>query len=333
MPEEASSAPFLSVVVLNWNTLALLRENLRALGAQTCRDLEVLVVDNGSRDGSLEWLKGEEPGALLAGLPLKVLALPENRGFAGGMNAGLRLGRGEWLLPLNVDVFLAPDFCAAARAAAERLPQASALGPLVFRCGESYERTEEVLCTHMVPTRLLSLTTPLDRPYEETRAFGPAGCAPLFRRAALAAAALPPALSASGETEYYDERYFAYGEDTDLYLRLRLLGLATWYVPALRCWHVHSGSQAGVRWYCKGAATLGRLPANAFDSCLKNLAGLRLWTTWPPLLLAPLAMALLLLFRAPGKCLAPLAAYPAICRRLGRTLALRRHLRNSTNNK
>ncbi|MBO7448571.1 glycosyltransferase [bacterium] len=106
MMDASTVEPRFSVVVLNWNTLELLKRNLAALKAQSYSSLEVIVVDNGSTDGSAEYLNSEE----FKSFGYKCVMLHDNTGFAAGMNEGLRISSGNWLMPLNVDVFLAPDF-------------------------------------------------------------------------------------------------------------------------------------------------------------------------------------------------------------------------------
>ena len=313
-----------SVVVLNWNTLDLLKRNLAALKAQSFNALEVIVVDNGSKDGSAEYLGSGE----FRSLGYRSILLSENTGFAAGMNEGLRAASGEWLMPLNVDVFLAPDFFTEAAGAILRHPEATMLGPLIYRYDKERGETEEVLCTYVVPTRFLSLATPLDDPFTEKFVFAPGGCAPLFRRSELLKAALPPLLSSSGKEEYYYERYFAYGEDIDLYLRLNSLGGRALYCPKMKCHHVHSGSQEGVRWYEKSGATIARLGANALDTCLKNLRGFRCLKTFVLLFLAPLGRSLYLLSKAPSKFFAPLKSYALFFKRLSLTKKMRVYMKS-----
>ena len=319
MAETISQEPFFSAVVLNWNTLDLLKKNLAALSSQTFRSLEIIVVDNGSSDGSREYFESEE----FRRFGCKCIRLPENVGFAAGMNEGLRMASGDWLMPLNVDVFLAPDFFAEAAKAIARQPEATMLGPLIYRYDRERGETEEVLCTFVVPTRFLSLATPLDDPFNERFVFAPGGCAPLFKKAELFKAAIPSELSSSGKTEFYDERYFAYGEDIDLYLRLNALGGKALYAPSLKCHHVHSGSQEGVRWFEKSPATITRLGANALDTCIKNLRGFCFCKTFVLLFLAPLGRALYLLFKAPSKFFAPLKTYAFFFKRLSLTKKMR----------
>ncbi|MBR5901187.1 glycosyltransferase family 2 protein [bacterium] len=315
----SSKEPSFSVVVLNWNTLEFLKRNLAALKVQGYPALEVIVVDNGSEDGSREYFESEE----FRSFGCDLVRLPENVGFAAGMNEGLRTASGDWLMPLNVDVFLAPDFFAKAAETIANQPEATMLGPLIYRYDKEKGETEEVLCTYVVPTGFLSLATPLTEPFREKFVFAPGGCAPLFKANELKLAAIPPELSASGKMEYYDERYFAYGEDIDLYLRLNAVGGKALYAPSIKCHHVHSGSQEGVRWYEKSAPTITRLGANALDTCIKNLHGFIFFKTFVLLFLAPAGRSLYLLFKAPSKFFAPLKTYALFFKRLSLTKKMR----------
>src|SRR5512144_1055727 len=86
-----------SVVVVNWNGIECLPECIDSLEGQSYRHLELLIVDNGSTDGSLPWLKGRCAGTW------RLIELPVNRGFAGGVNAGIREAHGEFVALLNND--------------------------------------------------------------------------------------------------------------------------------------------------------------------------------------------------------------------------------------
>lgn len=319
----ARGVPTFSITILNWNSRALLEQCLAALAAQTCRSFELIVVDNGSKDDSAAWLARTDVAALVAA-PAKVIMLDHNTGFAAGMNTGMRASAGQWLMPLNVDVFLAPDFLEQAITAVRRHPEAAMLGARVLR--HLNGPTDDVICTGVWLASHLSIVTQLDDAGDERAVFGPAGCCPLFRRDALEAARLEPAWTHGSMPEFYDEQYFAYGEDVDLYLRLQLLGFGCVYVPAMTCWHVHSGTQDGIRWHEKDAATIRRVAANVQCTWLKNCPAKMLALLAPRVLLAPFAMCAALLVRAPGKCLAPIAAVMDALQRLPRTLRIRRAL-------
>src|SRR4051812_22276592 len=106
--------PLISVVIPNYNGAALLPACLDALRAQTLRDFEIIVVDDASRDNSLE---------VLAGYPeVRVVRLERGRKFAGAANAGLREARGDLLALLNNDTAAAPDWLEQLTGGLERNP-------------------------------------------------------------------------------------------------------------------------------------------------------------------------------------------------------------------
>lgn len=92
-----------SVVVPNWNGKALLDIPLRGLVAQTCRPLEIIVVDNGSTDGSVDYLSANWPA-------VTVVRLPVNLGFGGGVNAGIAVATGAYVALLNTDIEVPPGW-------------------------------------------------------------------------------------------------------------------------------------------------------------------------------------------------------------------------------
>jgi len=95
--------PVVSVVILNWNGKHLLPDCLASVRRQTYRDFEVILVDNGSSDGSVEWVQSEYP-------EVQVLPLASNRGFCGGNNAGIRAARGAYVVLLNNDTEVEPSW-------------------------------------------------------------------------------------------------------------------------------------------------------------------------------------------------------------------------------
>jgi GT2 family glycosyltransferase len=114
--------PLVSVIVVNYNGARDLPRLLRSLRRQEYPELQTIVVDNDSSDGSLELLREAREG-------IEVVALPRNVGFAGGFNAGLRLARGAYVAVLNPDVELPPDALGAWVAKALQRPDAAAVAP------------------------------------------------------------------------------------------------------------------------------------------------------------------------------------------------------------
>src|SRR5262245_51539341 len=115
----------LSAVIVSWNGMRYLPRCLAALLPQLPDGAEVVLVDNGSTDGMAAWARATYPGA-------RVIRLPENLGFAGGVNAGLRAARGTLLLLLNDDAFAAPGFAAALLDVMNQRPEVGAAGAVLL---------------------------------------------------------------------------------------------------------------------------------------------------------------------------------------------------------
>ncbi|GEM_PF-1162916 len=318
--------PAFSLVVLSWNNREHLGNCLASIRRQTCRSFELICIDNGSQDGSRAWLATLDLAAHVQA-PARTLLLPVNTGFAAGMNTGLRMARGTWLIPLNVDIVLADDFLEQAARVFTAHPDIASIAPVVYQWDNG--PTDRVATTGIWLSRHLSATTDVRDTSSERDVFGPAGCCPIFTRAALEDTQLDRRCIATHEPCFYDELYFAYGEDVDLFLRLQLRGHRCLYTTAVRAWHVHSGTQAGVAWHHKSGATLRRFPANAFYTWLKCLPASLLIRCALYVLGMPLVMSVLLLRRSPGKAWCPLVAYFAMLWHLPRTLRLRQSIQRT----
>src|SRR5437867_6909289 len=92
-----------SVIVVAWNSLRFLSDCLRSVAAQTHQEIELIVVDNGSTDGSADFVAAQFPGAIL-------IRNPANEGFCRANNAALKRATGVFILCLNADAILEPDF-------------------------------------------------------------------------------------------------------------------------------------------------------------------------------------------------------------------------------
>ena len=229
----------LSVVVVNWSSRDDLRTCLTALAAQSHRDLEVIVVDNGSTDGSADMVSAGFPG-------MRLLRLPENLGFAEGCNRGIAAATGPWIAMLNNDTVADPDWAARLAEAAEQAPDECGMlqSLMLFR-----DRPDVVNSTGI---ELTSGGGGRDRWGGRARSgtgdgdlqeiFCPTAGAAAYRRSMLDAVRLPDG--------YFDSEHFMYYEDLDLGWRARLAGWTAYYVPRSVVYHTWHGSadRHGVSW-------------------------------------------------------------------------------------
>jgi len=207
-----------AVVVVSYNTCALLRECLQSVAASTVAPREVYVVDNASTDGSAEMVGAEFPDVAL-------IALGRNLGFAGANNVALHRCRGSHVLLLNPDATLAPDTLARLRATLDAWPGAAAAGPRILNpdgtlqsCGYPFPTLLSEIRQSKRVNRLLSLVAGPSRepvgvaPDAASEVDWCDGACMLLRREALDAVGL------------LDEQYFLYSEELDWCFNARRAG-------------------------------------------------------------------------------------------------------------
>lgn len=245
-----------SIVVLNWNCKQHIKECLDAVMAQTYENIEIIFVDNGSTDGSVNFVKEHYPSLFL-------IENKTNLGFAAGMNIGIRRTKGEFVLPLNIDVFLRHDFVEKAVAhGMSKNQRIGMVGGKVFRYVDS--RTDLLADAGKYLVKRMTMKNSKNTETEEY-VFGPNGSCPVYRRAMLDDVKLP------GD-QFYDEAYFAFAEDLDLHWRAQLYGWQCLYLPDLVSWHVHSASVGGqVRLIDKPAFFQKMVLRNRHMNIIKNL--------------------------------------------------------------
>jgi GT2 family glycosyltransferase len=220
--------PLVSVVIPNWNGREFLPLCLDSLRRQTYAHLEVIVVDNGSTDGSLELLARDYP-------EVQVLPLGENRGYAGGVNAGFGAAAGQVLVAFNNDAEADPRWIEELVAALDRHPEAGMATSRV----RLYDRRDRL---HTAGDFFRLDGIPGNRGVwqpdgpaydEETWVFGAAGVAAAYRRSML------------DEIGPLDESFGSYLEDVDLSWRAQLAGHRCIYAPRAVVYHMVSATGGG----------------------------------------------------------------------------------------
>ena len=212
-----------SVVIVNWNGRYWLEQCLPTLQAQTSPSFEIIVVDNGSDDGSVSWLQAEWP-------TIRLLALPENTGFAKANNLGIQATSSPYILTLNNDTLVEPDWV-------EQMITAVTTPDIgMVAC-----QMQQWQHPHLLDSAGIELdwsgiawnrghNQPAHQHTTSQDVFGPCAGAALYRRQMLE------------EIGLFDEDFFAYYEDVDLAWRAQQAGWRCVYQPQARVRHWHSAT-------------------------------------------------------------------------------------------
>jgi GT2 family glycosyltransferase len=220
--------PRVAVVIPSWNGLEDLRACLASLDEQTGVEIELMVVDNGSADGTIDFLHE-------AGVPHT--PLPRNLGFARAVNIGFELTSAEYVMTVNSDTIAEPD---AVRRMVDLLAGDESLGGVQPRIlslvrGEQRDPDDPAAVVYSLGQALtadgrareVGIGQPQgERGFADREIFGVCGAACLFRRRMIE------------QLGGYDESYFAFYEDVDLNVRGRIAGWAFRIAPEAVVWHV-----------------------------------------------------------------------------------------------
>jgi GT2 family glycosyltransferase len=220
-----NNRPLVSVVVVTLERLDILLSAVESLSKQSYPNLELIVVDNGSNPGS------RISAAVQERYPrVTCLRLERNLGFAGGNNHGIRATTGSFVALLNNDAVADPDWIESMLSLAEADPTIGAVGSVV-RDGNFPGKLDSCgvgVALDGMSRQLLNGEPESAAPTGVMDLMAISGCGCLFRRKALDSVGL------------FDERYFAYCEDTDLSLRVGNAGWRLVLAPGARITHFYS---------------------------------------------------------------------------------------------
>ena len=215
-----------SIVIVNWNGIKFIRECLDGLRAQTRRDFSIIMVDNASQDGSLEFVQENFP-------EVKLLVQSENTGFSAANNIALKTVRTEYVALLNNDTVPHPEWLQSLVNALEKDPEAGFCASkmlfydnpeVIDRAGDSYTTAATAL--------LRGRGESSEKFSSQEYVFGACAGAALYRTKML------------DEIGLFDEDFFLVYEDVDLSFRAQLRGYKCLYVPDAIVYH-HAGSSIG----------------------------------------------------------------------------------------
>ncbi len=223
----------ITVIIPNYNGIKYLEDCFRTLDAQEgAPEYRVLVVDNGSGDGSAEYIRSYVQAHEVAGaVPYTLVELPENTGFCHAVNVGIQASEAPYVVLLNNDTKVEPGFLKALYEAMEARPEAFSVSAAMLMW-DNPELLDDAGDNYCVLGWAYSRGK--GRPateYEKVcRVFSSCGGAAIYRREVF------------DEIGYFDELHFAYLEDLDMGYRARIHGYENWYEPRARVIHYGSAS-------------------------------------------------------------------------------------------
>jgi len=214
----------ISIIIPNWNGERFLADCLNSLLLQSCNNFEVIIIDNGSTDSSLQIIDNYNF--------CRLIRFEKNQGFAKAVNAGISASTADIIALVNNDVILNYDWIEKASAAMEIYsdydfaatkvlcmhdPSAiDSAGFEVYAAGAVYSYNDQKSASDLVSNN--------------REVFGAVASAALYRKKLF------------DKIGYFDEDFFAYFEDTDISFRARLAGYKCIYLSDVICMHVGSGT-------------------------------------------------------------------------------------------
>ncbi len=215
----------IDIIIPNWNGRSLLKTCLDSLQNQSSHCFHIIVVDNGSTDGSVSYIEQHYP-------QVEIIVLPQNRGFSAAVNSGIRASTKKWVMLLNNDVEVESGCLAYLAKVCNEDPEYDffALKMIDFQQRSLIDGAGDCVLRGGVGYRIGTMEFD-DETYRIKRdVFGACAGAALYRRSLFDAVG------------FFDEDFFAYLEDVDLNLRAARAGKKCCYLPEAMVYHIGSAS-------------------------------------------------------------------------------------------
>ncbi len=213
-----------TIIIPNYNGCHFMEPCLASLKKQTYKDYQILVVDNASTDGSVEYVKEHYP-------EIEVIALKKNYGFSKAVNVGIRRSTTPYVILLNNDTTTDPYYIEEMVRTIEKSPRIFSVSSkmiqmyhpeLIDSAGDLYTLTGWGVCR--------GVGRPVSNYTETDEVFSACAGAAIYRRQVFQKIGL------------FDEKHFAYLEDIDVGYRARIFGYRNLYCPTALVYHVGSGT-------------------------------------------------------------------------------------------
>lgn len=208
----------LSVVIPNWNGKDVILDCLKSVYAQDLKPSEVIVVDNGSSDGSAELIRQNFPD-------VQIIGMKKNIGFAGGVNVGIKAARSKYVFLLNNDAICDHKCFKNVISTATKKDAQIVQALILNRDGKKIDSSGDVYSTWGLPFPEQRDQAANNAPKQDRLIFSACAGACLYKK------------SLFEKIGYFDEMFFAYYEDVDLSMRAQLKGIKIWLSASAKVFH------------------------------------------------------------------------------------------------
>ncbi len=266
-----SSNDRVSVTIVTYNSGRFIKRCLESVLAQRYRNKEVIVIDNASTDGTVDILEQFDDRC-------RIVYNSENIGFAAAQNQAIAISSGEWVLTLNPDVLLLPNFIQALVDAGQLDPKCGTVCGKLLAIRASFDLPETPL-VDSTGIYFTPMMRHLDRGSQQVDnghytnyeyVFGATAAAALYRREMIDDVAV--------NDEFFDPDFFVYREDADVAWRAQLYGWSCIYTPHARGYHVRN-VLPGKRRALPPEINMHSVK-NRFLMRIKNMSGPLYWRNW-----------------------------------------------------
>lgn len=268
-----------TIIIPNYNGKHFMAPCLASLEKQSCHDFKVIVVDNASTDGSLEYMRENYPD-------IEVIALDKNYGFSRAVNVGIKRSQTPYIILLNNDTTVAANYVEELVKEIERSPHIFSISSkmiqmyhptLIDNAGDLYTILGWGVCR--------GANHSINKYCDLVNVFSACAGAAIYRR------------SIFTKIGYFDENHFAYLEDIDIGYRAKIYGYKNKYCPSALVYHIGSGT-SGSKYNSFKVKLSAR---NSIYLNYKNMPFLQLFLNFPFLLLGCFIKYLFFIIKGFGK--------------------------------
>ncbi len=217
-----------TVVIPNYNGMKYLKDCLDSLRRQSKKDFQVVLIDNGSGDGSAGFVRDFYP-------EVELRCFPENRGFCAAVNEGITMARTPYVILLNNDTICEPGFVEALADAIKKMPKCFSCASRMVQMQDEtkIDNAGDYYCA-LGWAYACGKGRPVSEYLKKREIFSACAGAAIYRR------------SVFDEIGLFDEAHFAYLEDVDIAWRAKIAGYRNYYIPEAVVHHVGSATSGSV---------------------------------------------------------------------------------------